>query len=415
MTLRFLTLTLNICLTGLIFMLSGMAAHAQDGVVIEYGNTAAAQTAAQIQAYWTPERMASAQPASANTLVLSTDPQAAPTPMPPADTVMLPGWNPNSGLPQPTYADIVVTRNEAVTQNLAQPQTTSYGTPPSNPKDGPYGPFQRRSLMGKYVNFPRSIIGKLFFTKPGGGNFVCSGTVTSRNTITTAGHCNSDGAGTLYGSRLFCPSYNAGGINPNIGCWSIVASATSAAYHNGRDFDYDYACLVGATSGTVISNKIGNVTGWAAHLWNSGHQLSVMAHGYPQTAPFNGNNIVQVNGPMWYTNDAMPGGQISNVMGNDMTGGSSGGGWFVSWNHPSVEAADTDNSVATDPWGAGGTPLIIGVNSYKRCVGGCNPTPTTTTGVFWQEMASPPFRDTAAASEEKDVFDTCVNTLGGGL
>ncbi|MND07009.1 hypothetical protein D3C83_287500 [compost metagenome] len=53
-----------------------------------------------------------------------------------------------------------------------------------------------------------------------------------------------------------------------------------------------------------------------------------------------------------------------------------------------------------------------GVNSHKRCVGNCQSPPTTTTGVFWQEMTSPPFRNTAAGDETEDNFAVCFANGG---
>ena len=52
------------------------------------------------------------------------------------------------------------------------------------------------------------------------------------------------------------------------------------------------------------------------------------------------------------------------------------------------------------------------MNSHKRCSVNCNTPPTTTTGVFWQEMTSPPFRNTAATDESEDILQVCFN-FGG--
>jgi hypothetical protein len=52
------------------------------------------------------------------------------------------------------------------------------------------------------------------------------------------------------------------------------------------------------------------------------------------------------------------------------------------------------------------------VNSHKRCSVNCNNPPTTTTGVFWQEMTSPPFRNTAAGDESEDILQVCFNSGG---
>jgi V8-like Glu-specific endopeptidase len=283
-----------------------------------------------------------------------------------------------------------------------QPQ---HGAKPINPRNGPYGPFQRWSEHDPITTYPKSTVGKLFFTLPGQGNFVCSASVINRNTVITAGHCNSTGAGTLATNRLFCPSWKDG-QNPARGCWTVVNSKTSAGWHTSGDPDRDYACLITATRGTVVANAIGNVTGWLGRAWNFSSNQAERTFGYPQAAPFNGNRLITTASTEWYTHDFTAGGQISKIIGSDLTGGSSGGPWILGW--AGAEFADSDASSATDP----GANWVNGVNSHKRCVGNCNSPPTTTTGVFWQEMTSPPFMNTAAADESEDIVQVCFNSGG---
>ncbi len=58
-------------------------------------------------------------------------------------------------------------------------------------------------------------------------------------------------------------------------------------------------------------------------------QLEV-AWGYPAASPFNGYNIVLSASPEWYEVNMTSGdGQVSKYMGNDSTGGSSGGHWWL--------------------------------------------------------------------------------------
>jgi hypothetical protein len=295
-------------------------------------------------------------------------------------------------------------------ETLFAPQT--FGTAPINPRDGPYGPFQRWTMEGNYLPWARAIHGKLFFSLSG-GNWVCSGTVIGRSTIATAGHCNSDGAGSFATNRLFCPSYYnptpfTGAPHPARGCWAVTASKTSSNWHLSGDPDYDYACLVTNVTGTVVANKIGNVTGWAGRAWNW-TDVPEITFGYPQEAPFLGNTIQMVASVDWYSWDATAGGQVSKVIGSDLTGGASGGGWFLSWRAPGAEIADTDATGNTDPAGAQNGPYINGVNSHKRCVTNCNNPPGVAAGIFWQEMTSPPFRsDPADPDDSEDVFAICL-------
>jgi len=385
-----------------------MAAQNQaetDSPVIE--QAAAAQTAAEVLAYWTAERMAGAIPMAAPAVV---DPNAG---IPQAQGTLsdaggapgyAPGWDPASGVAAPG-GDVAFSFPAAAAsqQDPVQPQ---HGTKPTNPRDGPYGPFQRNTHPRRYTSFPTSPVGKLFFTLPS-GNYVCSASVIQRNTVVTAGHCNY-GNGQFATNRLFCPSYNNAGVNPERGCWSAVNSKTSAGWVGSGDPDYDYACLIMAPTGTVWNAPIGNVTGWFGRAWNFASRYVERDFGYPAAAPFSGRLIVDVASPEWYEHDFTAGGQVSKIMGNDMTGGSSGGPWVLGFNHASAEFADTDGSIETDPGGN----WVNGINSHKRCVGNCQSPPTTTTGVFWQEMTSPPFRNTAAADETEDNFAVCFANGG---
>ena len=367
----------------------------------------AAETAAQVLAYWTAERMESAIPMPSPAVVDPNvgAPQANATlSVPEGEPGYAPGWDPASGVAAPGPDIGFAFPAAAASQtDLAQPQ---HGVKPTNPRDGPYGPFQRNSLPRRYTSYPTSPVGKLFFTLPS-GNFVCSASVIQRNTVVTAGHCNF-GSGQFATNRMFCPSYNNGGVNPQRGCWAAVNSKTSAGWVNNGDPDYDYACLIMATSGTVWNAPIGNVTGWFGRAWNFSSRQVERDFGYPAGAPFNGRLIIDVASPEWYEHDFTAGGQVSKIMGNDMTGGSSGGPWILGFNHASAEFADTDGSIETDPGGN----WVNGVNSHKRCVGNCQSPPTTTTGVFWQEMTSPPFRNTAAGDETEDNFQVCFANGG---
>ncbi len=287
-----------------------------------------------------------------------------------------------------------------------QPQ---HGPAPANPRTGPYGPFQRNTEFDPITTYPFSTHGKLFFTLPGQGNFVCSATVINRSTVITAGHCNAiGGSGSGFATnRLFCPSYR-NGVNPARGCWSVVNSKTSAGWLVNGDPDYDYACLITQTTGTVIANRIGNVTGWLGRAWNFAHSQAVRTFGYPQAAPFNGNRLQTTQSTEWYSHHFTAGGQSSKIIGSDLTGGSSGGSWVLGWNNPGNEFADTDASAATDP----GNLWVTGVNSHKRCLVNCNTPPTNVNGVFWQEMSSPPFMNTAAADESEDIIAVCFANGG---
>ena len=366
---------------------------------------AAVQADAQaVLAYWTPDRMASAEPRTPPERLIENLPAQQNLPVVSGNPGWVNGWQPG---PEP-YVERIQTFSRAAMSGTANPQ--AFGVPPTNPLSGPYGPFQRWTMQGTYLPFPRAIHGKLFFTLPGIGNFVCSASVIGRSTLATAGHCISSGAGLFATNVLFCPSFNQGGANPQRGCWAGSGfMVTSSAWHANSDPDYDYACIVTAVTGTVHANKIGNITGWAGRAWNW-TDVPVVTFGYPAGAPFGGTIIQQTVSTEWYNVDFTPGNQVSKVIGSDLTGGSSGGGWFLSWRAPGAEVVDTDNNQGTDPAGGNNGPFITGVNSHKRCSVHCGSPPSATQGIFWQEMTSPPFRlDAADNQDSEDVFALCLN------
>lgn len=389
------------------------------GVVSEQevlGKSAAAlaSTSQTVAAFWTKARMDGAKPmptpvVPVSAASLSTAPIVQET-LEVADPGFVPGCKPTAKNCDPRPRKLLMQSGLAsATQSFGDLMQPMHGDKPINPKDGPYGPFQRWREAESITAYPKSTVGKLFFSL-GGQNWVCSASVIGRSTLITAGHCNSDGAGHFATNRLFCPSY-LNGANASRGCWTVVTSAVSNPWHNGGDPDYDYSCLVTATTGTVVANKIGNVTGTLGRAWNWNPSQAVRTFGYPQAAPFTGGTLQTTASTEWYTHDFTVGGQISKIIGSDLTGGSSGGPWILGWTGGMAETADTDASSATDP----GNNWVNGVNSHKRCVSNCN-APTTTTGVFWQEMTSPPFRNTTSdINESEDVIGLCLANINNSL
>jgi V8-like Glu-specific endopeptidase len=384
-------------------------------------NDSAAQVQAnqELESFWTPERMKNAIPPPIHpTPGLGSQPAFSDRLPSDATPGYSPGWRPRTRKPDPTLQYEVVPGPglRGVSPGGVQPQTSPPFSPPGFPTDfDNYAPFQRWTWLGKYVTYPISTIGKLFFTQPGvcANGCVCTGSVISTNTIATAGHCVHNGTNDPNGwssNILFCPSYNQAGVNPSRGCWAGLFSVTSFQWFNASNFDRDYACIVTATTGTIIANSVGNVTGSTGRAWNFPSKQLEVSYGYPQDAPFDGTIIISTASTEWYEIDIGAGdGQVSKYIGNDQTGGSSGGPWWLNVRAPSGEVADTDGSGITDPAQGNCCPWINGVNSHKRCTAaGCPPG-----FVFTQEMGSPPFRNTAGDNNEsEDVFAVCFSNGG---
>lgn len=400
---------------GTVAAASGMVAAQQvGGPMSTSAQTASEQAAADAmaKAFWTPERMEGAIPmerfAPGTAFAAKSLPAPAPLFGPP---VSISGATPGMARTNSALIGRIVSEPPLLSQPL------DFGVAPSNPRDGPYGPFQRWGQQGAFVTYPISTVGKLFFNIPANsagippGSYVCSGTAINRSTVVTAGHCVAAGDNaTFFNTWLFCPSYNAGGVNPAVGCWSWASATTSGPWFSSGNQNYDYACIVTPTTGTLIANKMGNITGWAGRGWNWPTSMLEVSMGYPQAPPFDGKRI-QVNAaPDWYSYAFGVGtGSVgaSKFMGNDLTGGSSGGPWILGYANGSAgaEYGDVDGNSQTDP----GFFAVNGVNSHKRCSVNCNSPPTTTTGVFWDEMSSPRFTETGGAdiNDSEAVFGRC--------
>jgi V8-like Glu-specific endopeptidase len=401
-----------LCLAA-IMILMPCSAFAQPGAVSKWMSPA---TEAQIQAataYWTYDRMRSAIPVPLHVSTLgseahsSRDLERAPDAYP----GFVPGWAPGRA-PQPaSNLQFEVTPNGAL-RGLpiadVEPQTGPPFSPPSSPTDyGNYAPFQRFTWGGGLTQYPVSTLGKLFFTQRG-QDFVCSASVINKNTIATAGHCVHDGSNSDAGwssNLLFCPSYSPSGINPSWGCWGWVYESTSLQWFSSGATDRDYACVVTAPTGTIVANNIGNATGWTGRAWNLPSRQATFVWGYPAASPFPGNSLIVDVSTEWYEVDMTSGdGQVSKYIGNDMTGGSSGGPWWLNMRSSLKEYADTDRSSVTDPSQGDVVLLLTGVNSRKRCTqSGC-----PSGSVFTQEMGSPQFRNTTGDNNQsEDVFAVC--------
>jgi hypothetical protein len=271
-------------------------------------------TASTVQSYWTAERMAAAVPKG----MLASGairPTAAPLAIgaPGAAGGSLPGGPVNNRLQLPLL------------QSPLKP--TAAPVPADGAFPGPYTTFQ---YAGRYLLYPISTIGKLFFTEPS-GNFVCSASVTTGssgilNVIWTAGHCvGPQGGQAYYTNWLYCPSYDSaqGGVNPAVGCWSWAsAQQTGPWYFNGA-FPNDYAYITLQHSGTVKNADVAAVTGSLGFAWNWGRDQAWFFLGYPQASPFTGGKIIATASEHRY-DDSAQGSPPTNSWGSNQTPGASG-------------------------------------------------------------------------------------------
>lgn len=239
-------------------------------------------------------------------------------------------------------------------------------------------PFTRYETFPAYTNFPHQTVGKVFFTKPGIGNFVCSAASIGGDGVFTAAHCVHDSrSNTFWTNWVFVPAYKNGAA-PH-GQWTANHLWVQGGWINGGNGDFRYD-LGGAVLNRRSGRRLSQVVGSLGFMWNANANAHWTLIGYPQGPPFNGKfqQICQSS----YAYSAGGAAPDPVGVGCDLTGGSSGGPWIRSYS----KLTGTNN-------------LLNGVNSFARCT-----TAACTTVLV--EMFSPYFNNIA-----KSLRDCIVNSV----
>jgi hypothetical protein len=218
----------------------------------------------------------------------------------------------------------VANMRTATDEDQATSSPTNFTQASTDTNQGAAAKQQGQPSSNKNLAYPVSTVGKIFFTNSG-LNMVCSGTAvvsSNQSVVDTAGHC-------LYYNRawgqnvIFCPLYENG--NTPYDCWAARDLEVPADWLNAgiNDLHHDMGMAI------VAPNDQGNLTqvvggvGWA---YNQSETQAFSAYGYPAASPFNGQIIKSCQGSSrtWQ----LAGGKVISIPCN-MTGGSSGGPWFI--------------------------------------------------------------------------------------
>jgi hypothetical protein len=272
-----------------------------------------------VLAYWTPARLRAAKPAG---VIIA---GKAPKVLPATDQQSGKAGRVAGGLPN---------------GHAAVAPSTKTISPEAFPYPYPYDGFTPPWSL--WHTYPYQVNGKLFFTNDGSG-FVCSATAvasasgtSNENEIWTAGHClvNTEANNQVVdSSAMFIPAYN-GNLSNFDPFGEFVwngGGETTTAWLNNRDLTEDEAAMTVGTSSTT-GRTLGQAVGWDGFAWNYPVNEQFVAFGYPAAAPYNGNNLIEDIGAT-AGQDSMSGANATHpiVIGNQMTGGSSGGAWNISW------------------------------------------------------------------------------------
>jgi V8-like Glu-specific endopeptidase len=292
-------------------------------VLAVFGTVSAAQfvespplptaAAAAVEAYWTPARMAAAIPYPMGISGRPTDVSAAALEEAAAAT---PGLATSSATGRPSQ---LLTSAESALASDIVPASSTY----------PFPHTTYKVLRSSYTVFPYKAIGKVFFTKASGGNYVCSGSSVGGRLVLTAGHCVAEGGKKVWHKNWsFVPAYrgwyaDAASQRP-YGTWTSSILATFTDWFNLGKFCRDVGMVVtNDVGGVKLSARVGNL-GFA---WNQTRSKQHWdAFGYPQASPWDGKEMAQTEAE--WARDDNPGCTPYTVgIGSTQRPGCSGGPW----------------------------------------------------------------------------------------
>lgn len=249
----------------------------------------------------------------------------------------------------------------------------------------------------------RHLTGKVLFTL-GATDYVCSGgavtdgaTDDGRALVVTAGHCTHEGDNLTWATNwTFLPDFDADvdgsvftcGDSPH-GCWTAAALVTTNDWALGGHLDYDVGFAVvdvGGHDGTSLLEDVLADQGAApaAIGFNRPRGEFVASFGYPHAAPYDGRSLTFCAGDAipyhWLLNQVLLF-SYSQGLACDMTGGASGGPWYAEFD------------VAT------GTGVVMSVNSYKM-----TDDPNTMYGTFFGNYAQATYEAALVATSDTRVL-----------
>lgn len=212
--------------------------------------------------------------------------------------------------------------------------------------------------------------GKVLFTL-GSSNYVCSAAVvddnkSDRSIILTAAHCVFDPATGVASNWIFVPEYDTAPVrlsgsfcaNTVHGCWSASSIVVSNDFASEPGFtttavQHDYAFVVVGNGGKSNSQLDDVVGSFPISFSAVSASTDAYLFGYPAAGKYKGTDLVYSRGPVGF--DVYTSNTTYRVTSN-MTGGSSGGPWFSSFN----ESTGTGTLISVNSYGYQGTTAMFG-------------------------------------------------------
>lgn len=165
--------------------------------------------------------------------------------------------------------------------------------------------------------------GRVFFTMDG-QDASCSGNVVESgngSVVVTAGHCVKYQGG-WHTDWVFVPGYDNGAA-PH-GEWAAEQTMTTPQWEADEDMNHDVGmAVVEEKNGRTVADTVGT----QRIAFNGERGREMYSFGYPAAEPYDGSTLTYCNGGT-FTDPLLT---DDHGMNCDMTGGSSGGPWFSSF------------------------------------------------------------------------------------
>ncbi|MEU4117262.1 hypothetical protein AB0F71_22530 [Kitasatospora sp. NPDC028055] len=296
-----------------------------------------------------------------------------------------------------TLQKLLNAKPKPLPQAPAQPTGQPTGAAPAQPTSAapaqptaaqpPTGPDQLPSVVAaKPVAhpFPKNmhVNGKIFF-KDGNEDYVCSGTVVSdpanpgkSNLVWTASHCLHGGKGNKYYTDItFAPAFNSNGVLSNgnkqksklddaepYGEWGATAGMVSPQWTQEADPEkggpwsqYDFG-IIKVANPDPNGKSLEETVGGSVPLWFNAPRdqlASVANYGFPEGKPFDGVELEHCDGGKPAAKPGDPSRPAMLMIGCNMTGGSSGGGWYTTKDGKPALVSDTSVGNGANTYEAG--------------------------------------------------------------